>query len=255
MNGIKVKVNDVNTENSFDLTKLVLRIIAITKNLTLSEAVAKYAPPEDNNPTALYQANALKAVGGEDKKLSEYSPAQQEQIMSAMTKQEGGFQYGKINIISKTGQRIASPSEVKGTVANYGNLPSQATYVQPTTGTADTAPGPEKTFQQVEAENQLAQDTGKESFADQLKQAINKTHALKQVVHRKAYDTSLNSNLTVSGDIKNPSTNVEAKDTDSVSKQQLEATRSIAQQSQAANWDLDTAPYDVDLVKLNLGEI
>ena len=225
------------------------------KNLTLSEAVAKYAPPDDNNPTALYQANALKAVGGEDKKLSEYSPAQQEQIMSAMTKQEGGFQYGKINIISKTGQRIASPSEVKGTVANYGNLPSQATYVQPTTGTADTAPGPEKTFQQVEAENQLAQDTGKESFADQLKQAINKTHALKQVVHRKAYDTSLNSNLTVSGDIKNPSTNVEAKDTDSVSKQQLEATRSIAQQSQAANWDLDTAPYDVDLVKLNLGEI
>jgi len=37
MRGIKVKIDDINTKNSFDLTKLVLKIIAITKNLTLSE--------------------------------------------------------------------------------------------------------------------------------------------------------------------------------------------------------------------------
>lgn len=37
MKGIKVKIDDVSIKNSFDLTKLVVKIIAITKNLTLSE--------------------------------------------------------------------------------------------------------------------------------------------------------------------------------------------------------------------------
>ena len=37
MRGIKVKIDDVSTKNSFDLTKLVVKIVAITKNLSLSE--------------------------------------------------------------------------------------------------------------------------------------------------------------------------------------------------------------------------
>jgi len=37
MKGVKIKIDDINTKSSFDLTKLVVRIIAITKNLTLSE--------------------------------------------------------------------------------------------------------------------------------------------------------------------------------------------------------------------------
>lgn len=37
MKGIKVKIDDVSTKNSFDLTKLVVKIVAITKNLSLSE--------------------------------------------------------------------------------------------------------------------------------------------------------------------------------------------------------------------------
>lgn len=37
MKGIKVKIDDVSIKNSFDLTKLVVKIVAITKNLTLSE--------------------------------------------------------------------------------------------------------------------------------------------------------------------------------------------------------------------------
>ena len=37
MKGIKVKIDDIKTNNSFDLTKLVVKIVAITKNLTLSE--------------------------------------------------------------------------------------------------------------------------------------------------------------------------------------------------------------------------
>jgi len=37
MKGIRVKIDDINTKNSFDLTKLVVKIISVTKNLTLSE--------------------------------------------------------------------------------------------------------------------------------------------------------------------------------------------------------------------------
>ena len=37
MKGIKVKIDDIKTNNSFDLTKLVIKIVAITKSLTLSE--------------------------------------------------------------------------------------------------------------------------------------------------------------------------------------------------------------------------
>lgn len=37
MKGIKVKVDDVNVKNNFDMTKLVVKIISITKNLHLSE--------------------------------------------------------------------------------------------------------------------------------------------------------------------------------------------------------------------------
>lgn len=37
MNGIKVKIDDINTKSRFDLAKLVIKLISITKNLTLSE--------------------------------------------------------------------------------------------------------------------------------------------------------------------------------------------------------------------------
>jgi len=37
MKGIRVKIDDINTKNSFDLTKLVIKLVSVTKNLTLSE--------------------------------------------------------------------------------------------------------------------------------------------------------------------------------------------------------------------------
>lgn len=37
INGIKVSIDDVKASNTFDMTKLVLRIIALTKALSLSE--------------------------------------------------------------------------------------------------------------------------------------------------------------------------------------------------------------------------
>ena len=37
MKGIKVKIDDINTKNSFDLARLVVKLISVTKSLTLSE--------------------------------------------------------------------------------------------------------------------------------------------------------------------------------------------------------------------------
>lgn len=37
MKGIKVRVDDVNVKNNFDMTKLIIKIISVTKNLHLSE--------------------------------------------------------------------------------------------------------------------------------------------------------------------------------------------------------------------------
>lgn len=37
MKGIKIKIDDVSTSNSFDMIKLAVRVIAISKNLSLSE--------------------------------------------------------------------------------------------------------------------------------------------------------------------------------------------------------------------------
>ena len=37
MRGIKIQVNDIYTGSHFDMTKLLVKIIAITKNLSLSD--------------------------------------------------------------------------------------------------------------------------------------------------------------------------------------------------------------------------
>lgn len=39
--------------------------------------------------TAAYQATILRAVGGKNKKMSEYTPSEQQKIMDAMKRQEG----------------------------------------------------------------------------------------------------------------------------------------------------------------------
>lgn len=58
------------------------------KNLNLMQAIARYAPPNENN-TALYQKTILSAAGGKNKRMMDFSPAEQEAIMLAMRKVEG----------------------------------------------------------------------------------------------------------------------------------------------------------------------
>ena len=62
------------------------------KNLTVDQAVAKYAPSSENN-TGAYQNLVKKELGSSydpNKKLSEYSSADQQKIVTAMQKMEGG---------------------------------------------------------------------------------------------------------------------------------------------------------------------
>ena len=58
------------------------------KNLSLKQAIEKYAPRKDGNNTDLYYQNVLGAVG-RDTTMSNYNKEEQEIIMNVMRKQEG----------------------------------------------------------------------------------------------------------------------------------------------------------------------
>jgi hypothetical protein len=58
------------------------------KNLTLADAIARYAPPGENN-TSWYQKIVLAAVGGANKVMSAFTSTERDKIMTAMEKVEG----------------------------------------------------------------------------------------------------------------------------------------------------------------------
>lgn len=64
------------------------------KDLDLKSAIARYAPPNENNTTS-YQNAVLQAVGGQNKKMAEYTESERNSIMNAMEKVEG-FKVGKV---------------------------------------------------------------------------------------------------------------------------------------------------------------
>jgi hypothetical protein len=63
------------------------------KDLDLKAAIARYAPPSENN-TTMYQNAVLQAVGGQNKRMAEYSESERNSIMNSMEKVEG-FKVGK----------------------------------------------------------------------------------------------------------------------------------------------------------------
>lgn len=69
------------------------------KKLTLSKAIARYAPPHEND-TGNYQRKVLESVGNQDKSMSSYTLNEREQIMRKMREIEGVKQ-GRIEIIAK----------------------------------------------------------------------------------------------------------------------------------------------------------
>ncbi len=58
------------------------------RNLTLADAIARYAPPGENN-TSWYQKIVLAAVGGANKVMSAFTSTERDKIMTAMEKVEG----------------------------------------------------------------------------------------------------------------------------------------------------------------------
>lgn len=74
------------------------------RNSKLTDMIAKYAPSSENN-TVAYQATVLRAVGGKNKKMSEYTPSEQQKIMDAMKRQEG---FGVLNNAATAGTDLAN---------------------------------------------------------------------------------------------------------------------------------------------------
>lgn len=67
------------------------------RDLSLTEAISRYAPPTEND-TGAYQRSVLGAVGGANRKMSEYSPAERDAILNAMQRVEG-FKVGTVSSI------------------------------------------------------------------------------------------------------------------------------------------------------------
>jgi hypothetical protein len=93
------------------------------KNLPLSEAIARYAPPSENN-TSNYQKTALAAVGGKDKRMRDYSPEERLAILNAIETKEG-FKVG--NAYVSGGVMPATPA-----VNAYAPSPSVPAMPKPT---------------------------------------------------------------------------------------------------------------------------
>jgi hypothetical protein len=108
------------------------------KNKSLTDAIARYAPPSENN-TASYQKAVLASVGGKDKRMSEYTPAERVKIMDEMEKVEG-FKQGRAEVIGKvpvTAQAKAMPKPAVATAITA--KPAAQEPVATAIATSDTA--------------------------------------------------------------------------------------------------------------------
>lgn len=81
-------------EDGHEAKKYLLFSSSSYKNLTLKEAIKKYAPAGDNNNPVKYAANVMKDGNVENKIMHTYKSSEQNRIMDAMKIQEG-FKVGK----------------------------------------------------------------------------------------------------------------------------------------------------------------
>lgn len=80
------------------------------KDLKVSDAIARYAPPSEND-TAMYQRVVLDAIGGTDIPLKDLKPQQREAMLNTMEKLEG-FKTGKVEVLQQGKQGSAAPVSV-----------------------------------------------------------------------------------------------------------------------------------------------
>lgn len=90
------------------------------KNLTLKEAIARYAPASDNNNPTNYANFIMKHGKVENKVMSKYTPDEQNRIMAAMKVQEG-YKQG-------TEKRGSTDKKQPETTTTKTNTSAAATY-------------------------------------------------------------------------------------------------------------------------------
>jgi len=91
------------------------------KDKSLTEAIARYAPPGENN-TGKYQQRVLAAVGGVNKPMNQYTPEERERIMDAMQQVEGSIKTGKETVIKQGTGQLPNQSNIAG-VNGPSNMP------------------------------------------------------------------------------------------------------------------------------------
>ena len=98
------------------------------KDLDLNAAIARYAPPSENQ-TGVYQRKVLESVGGTVKRMSDYTPEERQKIMTAMEQMEG-FKVGRTTLLQPgtetkvAGEVNAAPSTKATQFAAQSKSPS-----------------------------------------------------------------------------------------------------------------------------------
>ena len=88
------------------------------KDLTLKQAIAKYAPSSDSNNPDSYYKYILRNANIENKVMSKYTSNEQSRIMSAMKKQEG-YKEGKTTISKGDGVPTESSKNNSSVIPKY----------------------------------------------------------------------------------------------------------------------------------------
>ena len=97
------------------------------KNLSLKDAISRYAPPAENN-TQAYQNSILASVGSQNKRMGDYSASERAAIMGAMQKVEG-FRVGRTTtagIPATVSAGLMSPATALPTFATGVQMPTAA---------------------------------------------------------------------------------------------------------------------------------
>lgn len=109
------------------------------RNLSISDAIERFAPKSENPNNANYKAAAIRAAGGKDVRLASLTPEQREALMNEMERQEGfkpGTEWTTYTTASGKGKpwevdqsKYLMPRAAAQTIAQYAaNTAAPATY-------------------------------------------------------------------------------------------------------------------------------
>ena len=130
------------------------------KDLSLTSAISRYAPPSENN-TGAYQASVLAAVGGVNKPMSQYTPEERQKILDAMQRVEG-FKPGTTTALNApfTGAPSNGPTPFTGGMITSPAATTAAAPAAVVSSAAPQANAPtEELKKQTELLSQIAKNT------------------------------------------------------------------------------------------------